>query len=134
MVSVPAEKYSIHISYISPLIPQVVPTRLTLRGQRCIRHKDIFTSCGSGHKTSPGLYSPWVHGRDSSHDGCHPYCMIGTASSKPRLEATGPESTSLSTRMLTFLPWCRCVVTESKLRKVNTEIKSLLVCHLSILL
>jgi hypothetical protein len=41
-----------------------------------------------------------------------PYRMIGTASSKPRLEATGPESTSPDTRILTFLPWRRYVVTE----------------------
>jgi hypothetical protein len=32
-----------------------------------------------------------------------PYRTIGTASSKPRLEATGLESTSPNTRILTFL-------------------------------
>jgi hypothetical protein len=32
------------------------------------------------------------------------YHMIGTASSKHRLEATGPEFTSPGTRILTFLP------------------------------
>jgi hypothetical protein len=47
------------------------------------------------------------------------YHMIGTASSKPRLDATGPEFTSPDTRILTFLPWRRCIVTESKLQKVN---------------
>jgi hypothetical protein len=41
-----------------------------------------------------------------------PYRMIGTASSKPHLEVTGPEFTSPGTRILTFLPWRRCVVTE----------------------
>jgi hypothetical protein len=45
---------------------------LTLRGQRCLRHKDVFTSCGSGHKTIPCPYSPWVRGRDSLHDGRQP--------------------------------------------------------------
>jgi hypothetical protein len=59
-----------------------------------------------------------------------PYRMIGTASSKSRLEATGPEFTSPDMRILTFLPWRRCVVAGSKLQKVNTESKSLLVCHL----
>jgi hypothetical protein len=63
-----------------------------------------------------------------------PYRTIGTASSKPRLEAMGPEFTSLSTRILTFLPCRSCVVTDSKLPKVNTESKSLLACHLSRLL
>jgi hypothetical protein len=58
------------------------------------------------------------------------YRTIGTASSKPHLEATGLEFTSPGTRILTFLPWHRCVVTGSKLRKVNTESKSLLACHL----
>jgi hypothetical protein len=48
-----------------------------------------------------------------------PYRMIGTASSKPRLEATGPELTSPDMRILTFLPWHRCVVVKSKLQKVN---------------
>jgi hypothetical protein len=45
---------------------------LTLRGQRCIRHKDVFMYSGSGHKTFLGLYSPWLRGRDSSHDGHQP--------------------------------------------------------------
>jgi hypothetical protein len=48
-----------------------------------------------------------------------PYRMIGTVSSKPRLEATGLEFTSPSMRILTFLPWCRCVVVKNKLQKVN---------------
>jgi hypothetical protein len=63
-----------------------------------------------------------------------PYRMIGTTSSKPRLEALGPEFTSPGGRILTFLPWCRRDVTKSKLQKVNTESKSLLACHLSKLL
>jgi hypothetical protein len=71
VVSIPAEEHNIHI-HISPLIPQVVPMCLTLHGQRCIRHKNVFTSCGSGHKTFLGLYSPWVRGRDSLHDGRQP--------------------------------------------------------------
>jgi hypothetical protein len=71
VVSVPAEEHNIHIN-TSPLIPQVVPTRLTLHGQHCIRHKNIFTSYISDHKTFPGLYSPWVRGRDSSHNGLQP--------------------------------------------------------------
>jgi hypothetical protein len=54
-----------------------------------------------------------------------PYRMIGTASSKPRLEAIGPEFTSLGTRMLTFLLWHRCMVAKGKLQKLNTESKSL---------
>jgi hypothetical protein len=33
-----------------------------------------------------------------------PYRMIGTASSKPHLEATGPEFKSPGGRILTFLP------------------------------
>jgi hypothetical protein len=33
-----------------------------------------------------------------------PYRVIGTASSKPHLEATGLEFTSPGTRILTFLP------------------------------
>jgi hypothetical protein len=58
--------------HTSPLIPQVAPMRLTLRGQCCIHHKNVFTSYGSGHKTFPGLYSPWVRGHDSSHDRRQP--------------------------------------------------------------
>jgi hypothetical protein len=45
----------------------------------------------------------------------NPYHMIGTTSSKPRLEATGPESTSPGTRILTFLPWRSCVITEKQI-------------------
>jgi hypothetical protein len=63
MVSVPTEEHNIHM-HTSPLIPQVAPMRLTLHGQRCIRYKNVFTSCGSGHKIFPGLYSHWVHSRD----------------------------------------------------------------------
>jgi hypothetical protein len=63
-----------------------------------------------------------------------PYRTIETASSKPHLEATGLESTSPGTMILTFLSWRRCVVTESKLQKVNAESKSLLAYHLSRLL
>jgi hypothetical protein len=40
-----------------------------------------------------------------------PYRTIGTASSKPRLEATGPEFTSPGTMILIFLTWRRCVIT-----------------------
>jgi hypothetical protein len=72
VVSVPAEEHSIHIWHTSPLIPQVTPTHLTLHGQRCIRHKDVFTSSKSGHKTFSDLYSPWVRSRDLSHDGRQP--------------------------------------------------------------
>jgi hypothetical protein len=57
VVSVPVEEHNIHI-HTSPLIFQVTPTCLTLRGQRCIRYKNVFTSCGSGHKIFPDLYSP----------------------------------------------------------------------------
>jgi hypothetical protein len=64
-------KYNIH-KHTSPFIPQVVPTYLTLHGQCYIHHKNVFMSYGSRHKTFPGLYSPWVHGRDSSHDGRQP--------------------------------------------------------------
>jgi hypothetical protein len=92
----------------------VVPTCLTLRGQHCIYYKDVCTSCGSGHKIFSGLNSPWVHDRDLSHDGCQSYRTIETASSKPRLEAMGPKFTSSGTRILTFLPWRRCVIAESK--------------------
>jgi hypothetical protein len=63
VVTIPTEEHNIHI-HTSPLIPQVALTRLTLREQCYIRYKNVFTSCGSGHKIFPGLYSPWVHGRD----------------------------------------------------------------------
>jgi hypothetical protein len=72
VVSVPAEMHNIHIWHTSPLIQQVAPTCITLCGQRCIRHKNVFTSYGSGHKTSPCLYSSWVRSHDSSHDECQP--------------------------------------------------------------
>jgi hypothetical protein len=134
VVSIPAEEHNIYIWHTSPLVPQVAPKHLTLHGQRCICHKNIFTSCGSGHKTFPGLYSSWVRSHDSSHDDVSLYRTIGTASSKPRLEATGPEFTSPGTRILTFLPWHRCVIAENKLQILNTESKSLLACHLSRLL
>jgi hypothetical protein len=63
-----------------------------------------------------------------------PYRMIGAASSKPRLEAIGPEFTSPGIMILTFLRSRRCIVAKSKLQKVNTESKSLLAYHLSRLL
>jgi hypothetical protein len=85
--------------------------RLTLHGQRCIRHKDVFTSSGSGHKTFPGPYS-LGYAVVTRRTMDRPYRTIETASNKPRLEVTGPESTSLGTRILTFLPSRRYVVTE----------------------
>jgi hypothetical protein len=57
VVSVPVEEDNIHI-HTSPSIPQVAPTRLTLRGQHCIRYKNVFTSCISDHKTFLGLHTP----------------------------------------------------------------------------
>jgi hypothetical protein len=42
----------------------------------------------------------------------------------------GLKFTSPSGRNLTFLPWSRCIVTESKLQKVDTESKSLLAWHM----
>jgi hypothetical protein len=63
VVSVTAEKHNIHI-HASPLIPYVATMHLTLRGQRCIRYKNVFTSYRCGDKTFPGLFPPWVRGRD----------------------------------------------------------------------
>jgi hypothetical protein len=48
-----------------------------------------------------------------------PYHTIETASSKPHLEAMGPGFTSPSGRIFTFLPCRSCIVTKSKLQKVN---------------
>jgi hypothetical protein len=49
--SVPTEKHNIYdIHY------HLSPTHLTLCGQRCICYKNVFMSCGSGHKTFLGLY------------------------------------------------------------------------------
>jgi hypothetical protein len=58
MVSVPAEGDNIHIWHTSSLIPQVALTHLTLRGQRCIRYKNVFTSCVNDHKTFTCLHTP----------------------------------------------------------------------------
>jgi hypothetical protein len=44
VVSVPTEKYK-YIGHTSPLIPQVAPTRLTLRGLLCMSYENVFTSC-----------------------------------------------------------------------------------------
>jgi hypothetical protein len=57
VVSVPVEEHNIHI-HTSPLIPQVALTHLTLRGQRCIHYKNVFTSCRSDHKIFLGLHTP----------------------------------------------------------------------------
>jgi hypothetical protein len=86
-----------------------------------IRHSQVCTRLGYAVVTR--------HTTDVS-----PYHTIGTASSKPRLGATGTEFTSPETRMLTILPWRRCVIIESTWQKVNTESKSLLSYHLLILL
>jgi hypothetical protein len=87
-------------------------------------------SCGSGHKTFSGLYSPWYAVVTHHMTDVSPYRTIETASNKPRLEATGPGFTSSGTRILIFLHWRRCVIVKSKLQNVNTESKSLLACHL----
>jgi hypothetical protein len=104
VVSVPAEEHNIHIWHASPLIPHVAPTHLALCGQRCIRHKDVFMSSGSGHKTFPSLYSPWVRDRDSSHDGRQPLphdrdCLNQTSpwDNEARIHITQHEDTYLLT-------------------------------------
>jgi hypothetical protein len=131
-VSVPAEEHNIHIWHTSPLIPQVAPTHLTLQGQRCIRHKDVFTSSGSGHKTFQGLYSPWVRGHYSLYDRRQPLphdrdCLKQTSpwGNGARIHITRHEDTYLRVG---------ASLQKSKLQKVNTESKSLLACHLSRLL
>jgi hypothetical protein len=47
-----------YIWHISPLIPQVAPTHLTMCGQCCICYKNVFTSCVSDHKTFQGHHTP----------------------------------------------------------------------------
>jgi hypothetical protein len=51
-----------YIWYTSPLIPQVTPMHLTLRGQRCIYYENVFMSWGSDHKTSlgPHILGAWL--------------------------------------------------------------------------
>jgi hypothetical protein len=133
VVSVPTEEHNIHI-HTSPLIPQVMPMCL-----RCVDNTAYIT------RTYSRLAEVATrHSQVSTRSGyavvtrrttdVSPYRTIGTASSKPHLEAMGPGYTSPGERILTFLPWHRCVVTKSKLQKVNTESKSLLACHLSRLL
>jgi hypothetical protein len=46
---------------------------------------------------------------------CSLYHTIGTVLKQPRLEGMGPGFTSPGGRILTFLPWRRCVITKSKL-------------------
>jgi hypothetical protein len=58
VVSVPTKNTIDIYSHTSSLIPQVAPTHLTLHGQRCIHHENIFISYGSDHKTFLGLHMP----------------------------------------------------------------------------
>jgi hypothetical protein len=127
MVSVPVEKHNIHM-HTSPVIPQVAPTHLTLRGQRCIRDKNVFTSCRSSHKIFSGLYSLWVRDRDSSYDGLQPLphnrdCPQASLVLRGRVWDSHHPARG-------YLP----STTKSKLQKVNTKSKSLLACHQSRLL
>jgi hypothetical protein len=43
---------------------------------------------------------------------CNLYCTIGTILKQPHLEGTRPGFTSPDERILTSLPWCRCIVTK----------------------
>jgi hypothetical protein len=105
--------------HTSPLIPKVTPTCLTMCAQRCICHKNVFTFCGSCHKTLLGLYSPWYAVVTHRTTDCTLYHMIGTVLKQPHLEETGPRFTLPDERILTSLPWRRCVIIKSKLQKVN---------------
>jgi hypothetical protein len=87
----------------------VVLTRLM-----CVDSAAYVTRTYSQVSTHPRYTVVTHHTTDVS-----PYRTIGTASIKARLEATGPEFTSPGTRILTFLPWRRCIIVKSKLQKVN---------------
>jgi hypothetical protein len=127
------KEYNIHI-HTSPLIPQVVLTRLTLRGQRCIRHKNIFTSCGSGHKTFSCLYSPWVRGRASSHNGLQslPHNRDCPQATSSLGDGSGIHIIPREKTYLLTLAYVRHY--KYKLHKVNIENKYLLACYMSRLL
>jgi hypothetical protein len=131
VVSIPVKEHNIHIWHTSPLIPQVAHTHLTLRGQRCIRHKDVFTSYGSGHKTALGLYLPQVRSRDSSHDELQPLPHdrdYPQANFTLRQRVWGSHHPARG-----YLPSYHIVgasLQKSKLHKVTKESKSLLACHL----
>jgi hypothetical protein len=77
MVSIPSEKH-MYIWHTSPLITQVVSTHLTLRGQRYIRYKNIFTFWGRDHKTflGPHTLGAWLW--PVTRQTCSPYHTIGT--------------------------------------------------------
>jgi hypothetical protein len=77
MISVPTEKHN-NVWRTSPLIPQVVPTSLTLRGQRCNCYENVFTSCGRDHKTTLGLHSLYAQSWSVPRQTRKPYCTIGT--------------------------------------------------------
>jgi hypothetical protein len=57
VVSVPTKITNIS-NHTSPLIPQVVPTHLTLREQRYICYDNVFTSHGRGPRDIPRFSCP----------------------------------------------------------------------------
>jgi hypothetical protein len=130
VVSVPVEKYR-YVWHISPLIPQVVLTHLTLRGQHCIYYENVFTSRGRGPRDI--LRSP------------HPRCVVMASrmtNIQPLSHDRGCPQASLVLREwvwdsyhLTggYLPsnlYVGAPLYNSKLWRVNVENKSHLACHL----
>jgi hypothetical protein len=76
------------------------------RALLCVARRGAFLQpSGSGHKTFSGLYSPWVRGRDSSHNGRLPLPHDRYSLKQSSPCSNGPEFTSCGMRILTFLPW-----------------------------
>jgi hypothetical protein len=77
VVSVPTEKHKIHIYTYITTYPQVAPTCLTLRGQRCICHENVFMSWGGDHKTSLGPHTLGARSWLVTWRTRYPYRTIG---------------------------------------------------------
>jgi hypothetical protein len=130
MLCVPAELHK-YIWHTSTLISQVVPTCLTLRGQRCIHYENVFTSCRRRSQDIPRSprarcavvascmtdTQPLPHDRD-----CPQASLVLRGSVQDSHHPVGGN-----------LPSYLCVgasLQNSKLHKVNVESKTYLASHL----
>jgi hypothetical protein len=130
MVSVPAEKH-MYIWYTSPLILPVVPTCLTLRGQRCIHYKNVFTSCRRGLQDIPRPPRP----RCAVVASCMidmqplPYNRDCPQASLILGGQVWDSHHPVGENLPSYI-FIGASLQNSKLHKINTKSKSQLACHL----
>jgi hypothetical protein len=106
------QKGTIDIWHISILIPQVALVRLMLHGQRYIHYENVFTSWGRDYKTFLGPHTLSARSWQVARQTRSSYRKIGIVLKQTPSWGDGFGIHITRGRILTFLPFCQCVVIE----------------------